>query len=189
MRPPSKRFAFALTMATLWIGWAIWANVPHYYDAQAMKTEIAAVLGHTDVDLQPAQAGFPFAYMRYDYSNADRLTIYDTTYSALIPTVLFAIAGTLGVSLLVMRTHQVSLFGALAFCCLMVPAALMYLLLNGSHSDLISYLYLVPLVLLMLTAATNGFREQRGQNSTADAGHRTGELEIPTNGPSSVATG
>ena len=164
MRPLRKRPAFALLMASLWVGWAVWANVPHHYDALAMEKEIAAVLGEADVNLQPAQAGFPFAYMRYDYSNADQLTIYDTTLSALLPNVLYAIAGVLGVSLLVVRIRRVSIIGVVAVCCLMAPAALTYFRLNGLHPDVISYLYLVPLILLMLSFARDTIRERMSQN-------------------------
>ena len=164
MRSLCKRPAIALLMASLWIGWAVWANVPHYYDADAMEKAVAAVLGQANVDLQPAEAGFPFAYMRYDYSNSNQLTIHDTELSALLPNILFSVAGTLGVALLVVRVRRVSFVGVLAFCCLMVPVAFMHLRLNGLHPDVISCLYLVPLILLMLSFAKDMIRDRRRQN-------------------------
>ncbi|MDM4019605.1 hypothetical protein, partial [Roseiconus lacunae] len=90
MTQSKKRVLLTFILSLAWIGWAVWANAPHYYDARAMEKEIAAVLGQANVNLQPAQAGFPFAYMRYDYSNAEQLTIYDTSLSAILPNVLFA---------------------------------------------------------------------------------------------------
>ena len=160
-----KRPALALLMASLWIGWAVWANAPHFYDAQAMEMEIAAVLGQANVNLQPAAAGFPFTYMRYDYSNANQLTLHDTELSALLPNVLFVFAGTFGVALLVARMRRVSLLGIAALCCLIVPAVMMYIGLNGFHSAVISYLYLAPLVLLMMSLAVETIRERRRQNN------------------------
>ena len=73
MRFLPTRLVLAGLMAALWIGWASWANVPHYYDAQEMQKKTAAVVGPNSVDIQPANAGFPFAFMRYDYSNNAQL--------------------------------------------------------------------------------------------------------------------
>jgi hypothetical protein len=177
MRVLRERSAFAILMASLWIGWAAWANAPLRYSALAMETEINAVLGEAKKNMQPAEAGFPFAYMRYDYSQADQLTIYDTALSAILPNVLFTIAGALGVSLLVMRVRRVSIVGGVTFCCLMAPAVFMYLRLNGLHSDIMSYLYLVPLILLVASFATDSIRERRRQKNEM----------LPSNGFSAVA--
>lgn len=63
MRFFPTRLMLAGLMAALWIGWAIWANVPHYYDAQEMQQKITAVVGRNNGDIQPANAVFPFAFM------------------------------------------------------------------------------------------------------------------------------
>ena len=186
MRFLLKRPTIALLFALLWIGWALWANVPHDYDAQAMKTEIAAVLGPENVNLQPAAAGFPFTYMRYDYSNSDQLTIHDTELSALLPNALFSLAGALGIALLVARTRHISFLGIALSCCLLFPAALMHVRLNGLHAAVVSYLYLLPLMLLMIALAVETIRGRKRQRQ---ASHPSREVERFDNGQSSVATG
>jgi hypothetical protein len=181
-----KRTAVALTMASLWIGWAVWANVPHYFDARAMEKEIATVIGPANVNLQPAQAGFPFAYMHYDYSNGDQLTIYDATFSTLLPNVLFALVGTLGVVLLAMRIRRLSISGLLMACSLIAPAVVMYIRLNGWHPDVVAYVYILPLIVLLMSIVVEKIRERRRQNK---AMHPSREVEVFENGQSSVATG
>ena len=186
MRSLLKRPTIALLLALLWISWALWANVPHYYDAQAMKTEIAAALGSENVNLQPAAAGFPFTYMRYDYSNSDQLTIHDTELSALLPDALFSLAGALGIALLVARTRHISFLGIALLCCLLCPAALMHVRLNGLHPAVISYLYLLPLIMLMIALAVETIRDRKRQNQ---AMHSSREAARFDDGQSSAATG
>ena len=186
MRFLLKRPTIALLLALLWIGWALWANVPHYYDAQATKTEITAVLGPRNINLQPAAAGFPFTYMRYDYSNSDRLTIHDTELSALLPNAMFSLAGAMGIGLLVARTRQISFFGIALLCCLLFPAALMHVRLNGFHPAVISYLYLVPLIMLMIALAVETIRDRKRQNQAMHACREAGRVD---NGQSSITTG
>ncbi|TWU17801.1 hypothetical protein Pla52o_50160 [Novipirellula galeiformis] len=174
MRSRFKRPAIALVMASLWIGWAVWANAPHYYDAQAMEREIAAVLGHADVNLQPAEAGFPFAYMRYDYSDSNQLSIHATDLSVLLPNVLFSLAGTFGVALLVVRMRRMSLLGIVALCCLVAPAAFMSIRLNGLHPTVMSCLYLVPLILLMMSLAAEAIRGGRVRSNSMQRSSASG---------------
>ena len=164
MRSLLKRPTLAFVMASVWIGWAIWANVPHFYDAQAMHEEIAAVVGRANVEMQPAATGFPFTYMRYDYSNSNQLTIHDTELSALLPNILFSLAGTFGITLLVARMRHLSFLGIAISLCLILPAAFMNFYLNGWHPAVITYLYLVPLMLLLMSLAVETIQERRRQN-------------------------
>jgi hypothetical protein len=152
-------------MAALWIGWAIWANVPHYYDTQEMQNTIATVAGPNNVDLQPANAGFPFAFMQYDYANNGQLTVHAMQPSTLLPNILFSIAGSLGVALLIARTRRISFAAVALLCALLLPAVSLYVLLNGLHPDVISYLYLTPLVMLVLNVASDTIRKQRRKNN------------------------
>lgn len=180
------RLVLAGVMAITWISWAVWANVPHYYNAQEMEQKIAAVVGPNNVNLKPANAGFPFAFMRYDYSNNDHLTVYDTELSALLPNVLFSIICAVGVALLIVRTRCISLGGLALLGCLLLPAVLLYLRLNGLHPHVITYLYLAPLVMLLLVVASEMARKQKGKNQ---AMHPSREVEHLGDGESLVATG
>lgn len=106
--------------------------------------------------------------------------------SALLPNILFSVAGALGVALLTARTRRLSFAGVASLCCLLLPAVSPYFLLNGMHPDVTSYLYLTPLVMLLLGVASEMARKQRGK-SHAMAPSR--EVEGFGNGESLVATG
>lgn len=152
-------------LLTLWIGWAVWANLPHYADIQATERQVAALSWPSEnYVVQPAQAGFPFAYMRYDYPYNGQLSVYDTEPSAALPNLLFCLAGILGVALLVARTRRVSFAGIALMCCLLAPALLLYILFNGPHPDVISYLYLTPLVFLLVSLVAEAVGKQASQN-------------------------
>lgn len=151
----------------LWIGWAVWANLPHYYDMQATEREVAAMLWpNENYIVQPARAGFPFPFMRYDYSNNGQLNVLDTELSAVLPNFLFCLAGVLGVVLLVARTRRMSFAGIALMCCLLAPALLLYILLNGPHSDVTSYTYLTPLVFLLVSLVVEAVGRQTSQPHT-----------------------
>ncbi|WP_236621302.1 hypothetical protein, partial [Rhodopirellula sallentina] len=80
MSNSSKRFRLVLaaSLFVLWTAWAIWANQPHYYDAQALEQEIAKLFPTGSAPkLEPASGGFPVHHMRYDFSGNEDLTVHE----------------------------------------------------------------------------------------------------------------
>jgi len=156
-----KRTLVAIVFALMWIGWAVWANLPHQYDFQALRAELAVSM--PQATLEPASAGFPFGYMRYEYPPNGKLLVLGSEPSAVLPNILFCLTGILSVTLLVFRIRRVSTAGVVVFCLLAFPGLVFYVLLNGPHPDVISYLYLTPPVLLLFTLCYEAFRKQRGR--------------------------
>lgn len=144
-----NRIVIAILLVLLWIGWSIWAHIPHYYDSNARAKEVASILGPGNVKLQPARAGFPFDYMRYDYSNAGQLTVWSWQPDAFFPNALFTLIGTLGVAVLVLRTRRITLAEGLVAVGFVAPAVALYTVLNGWHHSVIAYVYMLPAGLLM----------------------------------------
>ncbi|QDS93576.1 hypothetical protein FF011L_23490 [Roseimaritima multifibrata] len=168
-----KRILIACAVAVIWGGWAVWANVPHFYDIQVARAKLASVM--PNATLEPASAGFPFAYMRYEYSQNGALLPYDFAPSAALPNILFCLTGITGALLLVFRIRRLSIGLVGLFCVVGAPAVLLYVLLNGPHSDVVSYLYLTPVALLLACLATDGWR--------TEAGRTTEPTEVPVAGP------
>ncbi|XZE45660.1 hypothetical protein SH467x_000909 [Pirellulaceae bacterium SH467] len=165
-----NRIVIAILLVLLWIGWSVWAHIPHYYDSNARAKEVASILGPGNVKLQPARAGFPFDYMHYDYSNAGQLTVWSWQPDAIFPNALFTLICTLGVAVLVLRTRRISpVQGLLAFG-LLAPAIALYTVLHGWHTSVITYVYMLPAGLLMtsLTADLLGRQESDRDARVAD---------------------
>ncbi|WP_205855230.1 hypothetical protein [Pirellula sp. SH-Sr6A] len=144
-----RRMVIAVLFVLLWIGWSVWDHIPHYYDSNALAKEMASIVGTGSVKLEPAQAGFPFLYMRYDYSNAGQLTVWSWQPDAFFPNALFTLIGTLGVVVLVLRTRRITLAGGLIAVGFIAPAVALYTVLNGWHHSVIAYVYMLPAGLLM----------------------------------------
>lgn len=155
-----NRTLIAGLCATIWIGWAVWANLPHHYDFLALQAELAVSMPHAT--LGPARAGFPFWYMRYEYPPNGELLVLSSELSAVLPNILFCLTGTLGVTLLVLRVRRFSAAGVLLVCLLAFPGLVLYVLLNGPHSDVITYLYLTPLALLLFTLCYEAWQQEDG---------------------------
>ena len=160
MQFQSKRTLVASLFATMWIGWAVWANLPHHYDFQALQAELA--VSNPEATLEPARAGFPFWYMRYEYPPYGKLLVWDYEPSAVLPNILFCLTGVLGVTLLVFRIRRFSTAGVVLFFLLAFPGLVLYVLLNGLHSDVINYLYLTPLALLLFTFCYEAWQKANG---------------------------
>ncbi len=168
-----KRTLIACLIALVWIGWAIRANTPQYYDIQALRAELAVSM--PQATLQPASAGFPFGYMHYQYSPDGKLQILDSEPSAVLPNLLFCVSGILGVSLLVFRIRRISAAGIGLFCLVALPALVLYILLNGPHPNVISYVYLSPLAILLSVLSHEAWRLGNGRTNKS--------TEIPVASP------
>ncbi|GAB5405069.1 MAG: hypothetical protein Aurels2KO_33000 [Aureliella sp.] len=151
----------AALIVLAWIGWAVWANMPHYYDTQALQAELAVSMPQATP--LPASAGFPFSYMHYQYSPDGTLQILDSEPSAVLPNLLFCVTGILGVSLLLFRIRNVSVAGACLFFLLAIPALVSYVLLNGPHPDVIRYVYLGPLAILLTVLCHEAWKSGNGR--------------------------
>ncbi len=154
---PKTRIVLAAIFAVVWFGWAVWANIPLYYDIQALRNELAVTMPSAVVE--PASTGFPLPYMRYEYTRTGQLVPIYLAPSAALPNLLFCLTGIAGALLLVFRTRQVTIgFVALLFV-MVSPAVLLYVLLNGFHPDVVAYLYLTPLAMFLALQAI-----KRGEN-------------------------
>lgn len=173
-----NRIVIAILFMLLWIGWSVWAHIPHYYDANALAKEVASILGQGNVKLEPARAGFPFDYMHYDYSNAGQLTIWSWQPDAIFPNALFTLIGTLGVALLVVHTRRLSLARGLFAVCLIAPAVALYIVLYGWHTSVMTYVYMLPAGLLM-TSLTADLLSGQASDREASLAEPTKEQTKP----------
>ncbi len=148
MSSPKMRILLAAIVAVVWIGWAMWSNVPHFYDIEALRQELAVTMPNATVE--PSSAGFPFGYMRYEYSKAGQFLPVDWNPSAALPNALFCLTGIAGAILLVFRIRRITIGLVALIFMMLVPATALYFLLNGLHPDVIAYLYLTPLALFLI---------------------------------------
>ncbi|MBB3210594.1 hypothetical protein FHS27_006442 [Rhodopirellula rubra] len=142
----SKRFRLvvAALLVVLWAGWAYWSNIPHYYDVQAMEQELAELLpAGAEPKLAPAVGGFPVDYIRYDFSQDDRLTIQESSTDKLGLNVLLCALATMAVGVLALRATASRSSFTIAFC-LFLPTCLAYALF-GRDQIVVAYVYFLPL--------------------------------------------
>ena len=152
------RSALLLIVASIWIGWTCWANYPHRYDAQLMQQELdVAFAPNVAPTLGSARVGFPVEYMRYDFSFKNQLTVHNTDLGGLFLNLLLCPLGIFAAILLVARVHRVTFSNLASFLVLLVPGIALYILLNGPHPIVTTYLFFVPLVLLLASVCRELF--------------------------------
>lgn len=144
------RSALLLIVATVWIGWACWANYPHRYDAQLMQQELdVAFAPNVAPTLGPARVGFPVEYMRYDFSFKNQLTVHNTDLGGILLNLLLCPLGILAAVLLVAHVPHVTFTNLASVFVLLVLGVALYFLLNGPHPIVTTYFFFVPLILLL----------------------------------------
>ncbi len=160
------RLTLVISLAVLWTAWAIWANSPHHYDAQAMQRELAGLFPQGSVPkLEPAVGGFPIVHMRYDFSRNDQLTIHDFLTDKLGLNVLLCALATISIAVLAARTTNISYLTLAFIICLCLPLCVAYVRL-GLHPIVIAYAYFLPLLLCTASLLWAPFRSDAGQNQT-----------------------
>lgn len=103
------RWIIAGLLGSLWIGWGVWANRPHYYDARALQQEITQLFPSGPVpELEPAVGGFPIFHMRYEFKNAQQLITHEFSKDKFGLNVLLCVLATISVMLLVLQAKPVS---------------------------------------------------------------------------------
>ncbi|WP_160149385.1 hypothetical protein [Roseiconus lacunae] len=164
----SKRFRLVLaaSLFVLWVAWAYWANIPHYYDAQAMEQETAELFPAGPMPkIGPVVGGFPVNHMRYDFSRDEKLTFHDYSKDKLGLNVLLCALATIAVTSLALWTANVSRSNLVISAFLLMPACLAYALFR-LHPLVIAYVYFLPLIILIVWSFGGLFRNEERQTHT-----------------------